>query len=108
MPQLTGVLQAQGALVNIRVGMVRADVRNLRQKLRPIPPPQQLLALIDKGADATCLDPAIIKILALSAMSIRLANMPATVGLIGSTQYRAEITLLHPSDNRGDDLVITD
>jgi hypothetical protein len=108
MRQLTGVIQVRGAVVDIHVELTRADVRKWRQKLLPIPPHQLVRALIDTGADSTCLDPAIISALALPAASGGLVNVPAAGGLIGSTYHRAKLTLPHLSGNRADDLVILD
>jgi hypothetical protein len=64
MPQLTGTLLPEGAIVDVLVGLARADIQTLRQSLRPIPQPMPLRALIDSGAQVTCLDPSIIRGLA--------------------------------------------
>jgi hypothetical protein len=108
MPQLTGVLHGQGALVDLVVGLGRQDVQKLRTALRPIPQPLKLSALIDTGADATCLDPAIINALNLPWLHLAYANMPAGSGLGLTAQHRAGVTILHPSGNRRDHLIIAD
>jgi hypothetical protein len=106
--QLIGSLHGQGARVDLLVGLGRSDVAQLRSSFRPIPQPLQLQALVDTGADVTCLDPAIIRQLALPWVNITYANMPATVGLGLTTQHRAGITILHPSGNRRDHLVVAE
>src|SRR5437773_1853691 len=88
--------------MDLLVGLGRTDVVQLRKALRPIPQPVQLRALVDSGADATCLDPAIINQLALPLAHLTLVNVPAVMGLGAATQHRAGITILHPSGNPAD------
>jgi hypothetical protein len=83
--------------VDILVGLSRPEVQALRAALRPIPQPVQLRALIDTGAEATCLDRAIITRAALPWLSPTQANMPGGPGLLWSSIYRAGVTILHPS-----------
>lgn len=108
MPQLIGPLHGQGALVDLLVGLGRSDLQQYRKALRPIPQPLQLRALIDSGADATCLDPVVINQLALPWVHLTFANMPAVMGLGIATQHRAGVTLLHPSGNPADHLVFAE
>jgi hypothetical protein len=106
MPSVAGALQPQGAVTELLVGLARADVRSLQQALRPVPQNMLLNALVDSGADSTCLDTAIVSVLTLPIASIGLINMPATVGLRLATMHRAEIILPHPSGNRSDQLCV--
>jgi hypothetical protein len=105
MPQLTGTILPEGAIVNVVVGLARSDIQSLRQNLRPIPQPVQLRALLDSGAQVTCLDPSIISGLALPWDQPTLANMPATVGMILTMFYRAGVVIQHPSGNPRQDHV---
>ena len=100
MPQLSGSLQPRGALVEVIVGLARQDVQALHRALRPVPQPATLTALIDTGADATCLDPAIVNALHLPVVKIGLGNMPAAGGLTVATEHRAGVTIPHPSGQR--------
>jgi hypothetical protein len=97
MPQLTGALLPEGAVVEVVIGLDRREIQTLRSALRPVPQPRQLRALIDSGADLCCLDPAIVKALALIWDSSLPTNMPAVTGLTFSSLYRAGVTILHPS-----------
>ena len=98
MPQMTASLQHAGALVNVLVGLGHQDVRMLRRALRPIPQPVAIEAILDTGAEATCLDASIIRTLSLPVDFPTLANMPSGPGLIFASQYRASVTIQHPSD----------
>ncbi len=108
MPRLIGPLQGQGAIVDLLVGLGLADARQLRNALRPIPQARQLLALVDTGADATCLDPVVINQLALPMAHLSLVNVPAIMGLGLATQHRAGVTILHPSGNPADHFVVAE
>jgi hypothetical protein len=108
MPQIAGPLVPEGAIIGILVGLSRSDVLNLRLALGPVPQPMQLRALVDSGADVTCLDPSVIQALALPWDRPALANMPATVGLMPSSLYRAGVNLVHSSGNTKLDFVAAD
>jgi hypothetical protein len=104
--QLAGNLDPAGALVDIPAGWTATNAAALHRALKPVPPAQQLRALIDTGAEATCLDPAIIQMLGLPFESTVFSNMPATVGLGLSSIYAGSITVLHPSGNARQNLVV--
>ena len=56
MPVINGALDAQGALVDVLVGWGEARARQLRLALRPVPPPVSARAVIDTGAEISCID----------------------------------------------------
>ena len=58
MPILKGDLQPEGALVDVQVGWSAGQARHLRQAQRPVPPALDARALLDTGAEITCLDTA--------------------------------------------------
>ena len=97
MPQLTGPLLADGALIEVRIGLDRAEIQKLRFALRPVPQPKHLRALVDSGAEATCLDSTLIQSLGLAWSGPTQANVPAISGLVFASLYRAGITILHGS-----------
>jgi hypothetical protein len=103
---LPGKLDAAGALVDILAGWSAVETAARRSALKPVPPAQQLRALIDTGAEATCLDPAIIRMLGLPFCMTVFSNMPATVGLGLSSIYAGSIAILHPSGNARQNLVV--
>lgn len=108
MPVLTLPIISEGPLVNIEVGWSRARAKVLRKTLQPVPPPVQFEALIDTGADTTCLDPTIIAQLGFLLGGITLANVPATGGLIPALEHDVSLRILHPSGNGILDLLFTD
>lgn len=109
MPSLTGPWsEFDGALVAVRVGVSRQELLRLRSARQPIPQPADFTALIDTGAQVTCIDPAALRGLGLTLYGITPVNVPAVGGLSGAVQYAASLTLVHPSGNPTDDFVIPD
>ncbi len=108
MPAMTAPLQAEGALVDVRLGWAAARVRQLRRALQPIPPPADIRALIDSGAECTCLDTALIRQLGLPLASFGIANVPSAGGLLSTTEHDASLTVLHPSGDPRDCLILPD
>jgi hypothetical protein len=106
MPRLTGILQPEGALVAVEVGLSQAEVRRLRKASRPIPAAVSLRALLDTGAECSCVDPQAVATLALPLKSFGLANIPALGGLAPITQNDASLTIVHPSGDSRLNLVI--
>jgi hypothetical protein len=54
-------------------------------------------ALIDCGAESSCADPSLIQALGLPIGGFVAANVPASGGLIFSTQHDASLVVVHPS-----------
>ena len=79
------------------IGLNQIEVQKMRIALRAIPHPMPLRALIDSGAEVTCVDPAIVQALSLGWHGVVPANMPAVTGMTFSSLYRASVTILHPS-----------
>jgi len=97
MPVLIAPLTAEGALVDVRIGWSDAAAKALRTALRPVPPPVDVRALIDSGAESSCVDPAVTQALGLPVGGFVMANVPAHGGLTFATQHDASLTILHPS-----------
>ena len=106
MPILTGVLQPDGALVDLVVAWSFLHAQQLRLGFRPVPPPVSTRALIDTGAEITCVDSSLIQTLGLPFGGTVLANLPAHGGLTASVLSAASLTIVHPSGNAGNNLVI--
>jgi hypothetical protein len=100
---LQAATSAEGAIVDILIGLPAAIVQSLRKAGRPIPQPLALRALLDTGAEATCADPTVLAPLVIAGnlppTRFLLANVPATGGLTGGTEYQVSLTVLHPSGN---------
>lgn len=97
MPVLKGALQPEGALVDVQVVWTVIGAQQLRMALQPVPPPVQVRAVLDTGADATCLDTAVVQALGLPFGGATLANVLAAGGMLARSQHDASLTMLHPS-----------
>jgi hypothetical protein len=106
MPLLRGDLQAEGALVEVQVGWSAGQARGLRQAQRPVPPPLDARALLDTGAEITCIDGVLIQQLGLPLAQLALANIPALGGLRAGAHYHASLTVVHPSGDPLQGLVL--
>jgi hypothetical protein len=99
MPTLKGAVGADGGLVEILLGPSASAVGALRAALRPIPSAIAARALLDTGAELTCVDSSLIHALALPLSGIVLANLPAHGGLTAGVLRDAALTIVHPSGN---------
>jgi len=106
MPIISDVLQPQGALVDIQVGMSAASALALRLALRSVPSPVSARAVLDSGAEITCVDQKIIQSLGLPWGGATLINLPAHGGLTISAQHDVSLIIVHPSSNAAANLVI--
>jgi hypothetical protein len=104
-PILRGDLQPEGALVEVQVGWSAGQARQLRQAHRPVPPALDARALLDTGAEITCLDTVLVQQLGLSLAQLALANVPVLAGLRAGVHYHASLTVVHSSDDPGQALV---
>ena len=65
MPVLRDILGPDGALIDVLLGWSERRARQLRLALRPVPPPGSARALLDTGAEMTCVDAGLIRTLSL-------------------------------------------
>jgi hypothetical protein len=96
MPVLTGPVRADGALVPVRVALSRPLRQALRRGGRPVPPPVDLLALLDPGAECTCIDPRSVRSLPLPIAGFGLVNAPSLAGVSFGRSLQAGLTVSHP------------
>jgi len=108
MPVITGPLQADGVLIEAQFAWSATRAQQLRAALRPVPPSVQAKALLDTGAEITCLDTQLVQALGLPLGGLTLANLPAHGGLTGGALYQAALTIVHPSGNAVDNLITND
>jgi hypothetical protein len=105
-PVLRGVLRAEGALVEVQACWSAGQARRLRQAQRPVPPALDVRALLDTGAEITCLDTVVVQQLGLPLAQLALANVPALGGLWAGAHYHASVTVVHSSSDPALALVI--
>jgi|SRR5208337_2536095 len=109
MNTLSALVDAQGALIDILLTLAGPDLLALRQKGAPLPQPVAARAVIDTGADVTCLDSKLIVPLIASGLppgKFLLTNLPATGGLRPSMEYSVGLTIVHPSGRTRSNLVL--
>jgi len=106
MPVVSGTLQAEGALLAIVLGWGVARAQKLRAALRPVPPPAHIRAVIDTGAEITCVDSTLVQSLGLPFGGTVLVNLPAHGGVTAGAMHDASLTVVHPSGNARNDLVV--
>jgi len=107
-PTLTLPIDPEGVLVDVEVAWSSVEVRVARQSGRPIPPSVRARALIDTGADASCLDSTIVQQLGLPFGGLSMTNVPALGGVTFSPAHDVSLTVLHPSGNNALNLVLAD
>lgn len=106
MPVLKGVLQAEGALVEVQVSWSANQARGMRLAQQPVPPPLDVRALLDTGAEITCIEAVLVQQLSLPLAQVTLANVPALGGLRAGAHYHAGLMLVHPSADPRQALVL--
>ncbi len=109
MPTITDVIGSDGAIVRVEVGVSHTFRRNLQAAGRPVPQPVTLTAILDTGAEMTCIDPRVSRRLQLvSAPDFGAINVPSVGGLTFQTVTNVRLTILHPSGNPPDHLTVHD
>jgi len=106
-PILKKCLEPEGALVPLLVGLSDASVRELRLQLQPIPQPIECRALIDCGAEITCVDARLIESMNILPSGFSFANVPAVQeGTTLESLHDLSLTILHPSQDQASNLVL--
>ena len=94
--------------MDVLVGWSAVDVQKLRVALRPVPPDVRTRALLDTGAEITCVDSAVIQTLGVPVGGYSQANLPAHGGASFLALYDVSLTIPHPSGNPRDSLLVRD
>lgn len=100
MQSLHASFSSDGPIVDVLVGLGRPALQALRNAGRPIPPPVLVRALVDIGADATCIDPQpIASLVAAGLQHVRFVftNLPALGPSAFAIEYAVSLTVVHPS-----------
>ena len=107
MPILRQPLEPEGAVIAIIVGLSNATVRGLRSQHQPIPQPFECRALLDCGADTTCVDSRLIEAMNIPHSGFTFANVPSLQeGTTLETMHDLSLTILHPSQDPRDFLLL--
>jgi hypothetical protein len=106
MPTIIGPVDPDGAFVSVLVGVSAATATSLHMALRPVPAPVSARALLDTGAEMTCVDVALIRHLQLPWIGMVPANLPAHGGVTFGSISDAGLTIVHPSGRASDNLIL--
>jgi hypothetical protein len=102
MNSFTGLILPEGALIEVSIGLIRADAQAQRTAGKPVPNPASFQALLDPGAEVICVDPsALARLIPTGIQPLRFVftNMPAASGHGLGAEYSVSLTVLHPSGN---------
>ena len=105
----TSRIDPDGCLVDALVGLSWPVVQKLRAAGNPVPAPVAVRALLDSGAEITCIEPQALAPLVQAGLRLGihvLANVPALSGLTLAGQYYASLTIVHPCGNPQANLVL--
>lgn len=96
MPYLTLPITREGAVVEVLVSITSQRQEALSKDGKTIPSPIQVPALIDTGADASCVDSSIVASLQLNPTGCVNIHTPSTQGIPhASFQYDVKLILAH-------------
>lgn len=104
MPILDIPLTPGGGLrVQVRITLGRPELQRLRQARRPVPQPLTVVALLDTGAERTCVDPSVVTRLSLPVVRSGFTAAPGVAvgpavfgGASFGYTYEAGLVILHP------------
>ncbi len=98
MVSLKQSLSAQGAVLDILVGVSIPEERAMRQALRSVPHPVSIRALIDTGSPFTGIDLREFRSLGLLATGVKsILTASSGPGGIRCDVFDVSVTVLHPS-----------
>ena len=109
MNSFTLPITANGAIVRVQVSFGAEAIARLRAEGKAIPQPIVMDALVDSGANVSCIDSSVLDPLCRAGLrhrSIILANIPALGGIGLVLEFDVGLRVLHPSGIARDDLVL--
>jgi hypothetical protein len=97
-----------GPVITVRIAPTRKDMAYRRRTGQPLPALQEVVALIDTGAEISCIDPAVASRLQLSPKQFGMTNVPAVGGIGYSSFFEVELSIPHATARPSQFLVIPD
>ncbi|MCI0703328.1 MAG: hypothetical protein L0241_19795 [Planctomycetia bacterium] len=104
---------SSGVQVQAQITISRPRLLHLRQTRQSIPPPVSVIAILDTGAERTCVDPAVIARLNLPNRTSGFAAAPGVStgpaifgGASFSLTYEAGLVILHPVTKPPSNLIV--
>jgi hypothetical protein len=93
MPRIQRAIDADGAVINVEVGVGAVDEAKMRSKNLTVPLPFVTTALIDTGATRTTIHPMIVRALQLLPLGFEFVWTAGPTGPIQATVARYDATL---------------
>lgn len=109
MNTLNADVEGDGPLVDVLVGLSAHTQQALRNAGRPVPAPVSLRALIDTGAEVTCIDPRLLsQLVAAGLKHVRFvfSHLPAIGAINFAVEYAVSLSVVHQSGNPKNNLVL--
>jgi hypothetical protein len=88
---------ADGPVLSVRFALTRPEAARRRRIGQTVALPVDVTAIIDTGAEMTCIDPSTSRRLVATPLAPGLTNLPAAGGVGPSLQYDLHLTIGHPS-----------
>jgi hypothetical protein len=102
-------IEPEGAFLEVTVGPSASHLQKMRAAGRPIPSAVPARALMDIGAEVSCVDPGVLGPLIAEGLvpeRFVFANVPAASGVVPAPEYCVNLTIIHPSKNSRANLVL--
>jgi hypothetical protein len=88
---------ADGPVLSVRLALTRPEAARRRRTGQTVAPPVDVTAIIDTGAEVTCVDPSVGRRLAATPLAPGLTNLPAAGGVGPSVRYDLQLIIGHSS-----------
>lgn len=102
-----------GLRVQAQITLGRPELQRRRQARLPLPQPLTVVALIDTGAERTCVDPSVVRRLSLPVANSGFSASPGVAvgpAIFGGASfgftYEAGLVILHPITKPPSNLVV--
>ncbi len=108
MRTLTVPILPEGVLVDVLIGLDAGKVQQLRQAGQPVPGPISATAIIDCGAQVTCLETRLLAQMVAGCLApVRhgFVNVPAAGGVLPTSEYAVSLTIVPSSSKLREQLV---
>src|SRR4051794_6883756 len=104
MPLITLPITPEGPMVNVMIGWSHTKLIRYRRAHRPVADPIKVRALVDTGAEISCIDRSIAQQLDLDSSWAVLSTTPALGGTEGASCHYLSVAIVHPSGDSRENL----
>ncbi len=97
-----------GPVIRVRLSLTRAEARRRTRANLPPAASIEVEALIDTGAEVTCISSDAVRRLGAAPTMLGMVNTAAMSGLAGSLEYVLDLRIPNPRGSMASELVVTD